>query len=174
MGLCGRSGSGKDAIAEFLVKQHGFSRIAIADPLKAVAALAFNLATDQLWGDRRNALDERWALTPRQLYQQLGDALRSIHPCAVTSSWELAVSSALRGGKPVVVPDIRMPVEARWLRESGGVLWRVVRPGLAAPPGGAHETETALDQCPVDSTVMNDSTLEAAFAQVTCSLGREL
>lgn len=174
IGICGKSGCGKDTIAEFLVGQHGFVRIAVADPLKHVAALAFTLTHEQLWGAGRNVVDPHWAQTPRQIYQQLGDALRVIHPDALTRAWEAAVSDAVSSGHRVVVPDIRMPEEARWLHKAGGVLWRIERPGLQAPPGGEHATETALDCWPVDWTVINDADVEQMLLQVTRMIDQPL
>jgi hypothetical protein len=73
--VAGRSGAGKDTLAERLVAHHGFHRVAIADPLKELTGRAFDLDREQLWGAQRNVVDARWELTPRQLYQKLGDAL---------------------------------------------------------------------------------------------------
>lgn len=62
IGLCGLAGSGKDTVADFLVKDHGFVKIALADPLKRVCKEVFAFTDEQLWGpsDMRNAPDERF------------------------------------------------------------------------------------------------------------------
>ena len=40
LGLVGRKQSGKDTFAQRLVEEHGYTRLAFADPLKAVALAA--------------------------------------------------------------------------------------------------------------------------------------
>jgi len=62
VGICGEAGSGKDATADFLVKSHGFSKIALADPLKRICQNVYGFSDDQLWGPswQRNKPDRRW------------------------------------------------------------------------------------------------------------------
>lgn len=62
VGLCGQAGSGKDAAADFLVKNHGFVKVAFADPLKRICQDVYGFTDQQLWGPSacRNAPDERW------------------------------------------------------------------------------------------------------------------
>lgn len=167
IGIAGRSGAGKDTLAERLVKHHGFQRVAIADPLKDLTGRAFDLDHDQLWGDWRNVVDERWELTPRQLYQRMGDALRACHPETLTRLWLRRVAELWSAGVPVVTPDIRLPAELDAIRTTGGVLWRVERPAQPLPPGGLHWTETALDQRDDwDARLVNDGSIETLWRQV--------
>lgn len=62
IGLCGPAGSGKDTIADQLVKKYKFVKMANADLLKRMAKLAFNFTDEQLWGpsELRNAPDIRY------------------------------------------------------------------------------------------------------------------
>jgi len=62
IGLCGVAGSGKDTVADFLVKNHGFVKVAFADPLKRICKDVFDFSDEQLWGpsEKRNAQDERY------------------------------------------------------------------------------------------------------------------
>ncbi len=164
IGLCGASGAGKDTIACVLVEQYGYVRLAVADHLKEVTKLAFGLTIDQLWGDARNDADQRWGQTPRELYQRLSDALRSIHPAAVTYSWRVALASATR---PIVVPDVRMPEEAEVIRTCGGVLWRVHRTRNCLEGAAAmHHTELSNSRLVADRDVFNDSSLDSLRIQV--------
>lgn len=65
IGLCGVAGAGKDTVADFLVKNHGFVKVALADPIKRAAADWFDFSVNQLWGpsEERNKPDARY---PRQ------------------------------------------------------------------------------------------------------------
>ena len=85
IGISGLAGSGKDTAADFLVNDHGFVRVALADKLKRVCRDIFDFSEEQLWGpsSKRNAPDERYprydrdtntlkGLTPRYALQTLG------------------------------------------------------------------------------------------------------
>jgi hypothetical protein len=62
IGLAGRAGSGKDTVANILVRDHGFIKIAFADALKRVCRDVFAFTEEQLWGpsEARNAPDFRY------------------------------------------------------------------------------------------------------------------
>lgn len=48
--ICGQAGSGKDTVASFLVKDHGATAVALADPMKRLAQQVFAFSEEQLWG----------------------------------------------------------------------------------------------------------------------------
>lgn len=54
--LCGKAGSGKDTVAEML-KKHGSTNIALADPMKRLLLNSFGVAEENLWGpsEKRSA-----------------------------------------------------------------------------------------------------------------------
>lgn len=60
--LSGFAGSGKDAAADILVRDHNFVKVAIADPLKRIAKEVYDFTDEQLWGpsEERNKPDERY------------------------------------------------------------------------------------------------------------------
>lgn len=62
LGLTGRAGSGKDTVADILVRDHGFIKVALADILKRVCRDVFAFTDEQLWGSSsaRNAPDMRY------------------------------------------------------------------------------------------------------------------
>jgi hypothetical protein len=63
--LSGLSGVGKDSIADILVRNHGFCKLALADQIKRMARDAFGFTDEQMFGpsESRNAPDPRY---PRQ------------------------------------------------------------------------------------------------------------
>ncbi|AWY06657.1 deoxynucleoside monophosphate kinase [Microbacterium phage Zeta1847] len=68
--------------------------------------------------------------------------------------------------------DVRFPDEADLIRSHGGIVVRVVRPGLARP-ADEDISETALDDYDVDYTILNDGTprgLELAVEAFTREL----
>ena len=62
VGLSGLKGSGKDTCADYLVKNHGFIKVAFADPLKDALKVLFMFTNDQLNGtiEQKEAPDNRW------------------------------------------------------------------------------------------------------------------
>lgn len=150
VGVSGKSGHGKDAIASILVERHGFVRIALADALKQGAAAIFGLSADQLYGRTKELHDPRWGMSPRKILQLLGtEAIREVFGA---DTWIKALrvkideEAARRFGDlpGVVVPDVRFENEARAVLGWGGQVWRVSRPGV--PAVNPHVSETALDE----------------------------
>ena len=43
VGITGKAGSGKDTVGDYLVKSHGFKKIALADPIKRLVKDVFVL-----------------------------------------------------------------------------------------------------------------------------------
>lgn len=64
IGVSGQANSGKDTIAEHLINEHGFVRVALADPIKRFGHHVFGFSTKQLWGPSaaRNQVDEHYYL----------------------------------------------------------------------------------------------------------------
>lgn len=62
LGVCGQAGSGKDTVADMLVKEFGFVKLSFADPLKRICREVFAFSDRQLWGasEFRNAPDPRY------------------------------------------------------------------------------------------------------------------
>lgn len=59
----------------------------------------------------------------------------------------------------VVIPDVRFDNEARAIRERGGEVWRVERPGAGlAGAAGKHESEAGVSDALVDKVIVNDGT----------------
>ena len=62
VGVSGSAGSGKDTAADRLVSKWGFTKVALADPIKRYGMRVFHFSEEQLWGpsDFRNTLDKRF------------------------------------------------------------------------------------------------------------------
>jgi len=82
IGILGKAGSGKDTVADILVKNHGFVKIAFADPIKRFCMDVFDFSEEQMWGasEFRSEIDERYGITPRLLLQRVGtEGVRSCY-----------------------------------------------------------------------------------------------
>jgi hypothetical protein len=175
IGLIGKARSGKDTAANALVRERSYTRLAFADPLKAMV-----LGTDPFvptgWGlsVRLQALiaDVGWEYAKdtypevRRLLQRTGQAVRELDDDFWLAAMRKKLNAAESWNLPVVVTDVRYPNEADMLRSRGFTLVRIVRPtGTAKTIGEAraamHASETALDDYRADVVLTNDGTVDA-------------
>jgi hypothetical protein len=184
VGIAGRKRSGKDTAARYWVER-GYVRLAFADPLKWLVMHTWDLTFDQLYGDCRETVDERWGLSPRVILQRVGTQVaREVHP----DTWARKLVQTIRraeSGEEImvpdldagcfvplrldsrhgcrhgwVIPDLRFPNEVRVLRESfgGGVrLVKVIRHGLDG--GDLHESESLVSTLDIGDVIVNDGTV---------------
>lgn len=168
IGLAGVSGAGKDTAGDYLVRRHGFARIAIADPLKRCVRDLFGLTDAQLWGDGRNVVDPRLGRTPREVYQDFGAACTRIDPDVWIRAFSVEAETMARMGKAAVCTDVRTRREMEAIQGKGGAVWRIVRPGAGAGgSAGAHATETEIAALPdslFDGIVRNEGSLSELHA----------
>lgn len=83
-GVTGIAGAGKDSVADYLVKTHGLTKVALADPIKRACREIYGFSDEQLWGpsSMRNAPDKRYprerhphhAWVSPELLQEPGEA----------------------------------------------------------------------------------------------------
>lgn len=164
IGLCGKKRSGKDTVHQILKdKFKCVRRIAFADALKQELAEAlklpvgfieerkdvFRLGLQWYGSEYRRGLygDNYWIDKAREVYNRSLD-------------WQPDI---------VVFTDCRFPNEVALIKELGGLLWRVNRPG-AGDPRDQHVSETALDRTLSDREIENEGTLSQLKALVLRSV----
>jgi hypothetical protein len=145
--LSGLAGSGKDTVAAHLVAHYGFTRLALADPLKEMALridpIIAAVAGEPLrlvylvdrygWDDVKRSFPES-----RRFLQQLGGAVREIDD----EFWlDTLFGEISRTAGPIVVTDVRYMNELVQLRRNGFVPVRITRPDVATMD---HASETEL------------------------------
>jgi hypothetical protein len=109
-------------------------------------------------------------LTPRHALQTLGTNWgRKLYQ----NVWvDLGIRRAKEAGGLIVFSDCRFLNEARAIREAGGQVWRVVRPGAGlSGAAGLHPSEMeqespSMDQL-VTTVIVNSGSLEDLRAQVS-------
>lgn len=180
IGLTGRAGCGKDTVADFLCEAHGFVKIALADPIREGAKAMFGLTDEQL---HRRDLKEQpidWiGHSPRHILQTLGTEYGRQY---VSDDIWLRVAGQrierIRRSAPcmhvsgIVISDIRFENEADWLRNLGGHLWFVRRPGHNPLMGkeACHASERAIQRKTDEAIISNYTTIDDLHFQVTEAL----
>ena len=71
IGIIGKKYSGKDTAADYLVTNHNFTKMAFADPVKKITKELFNFNNEQLYGNLKETVDERWGISPREAFRRL-------------------------------------------------------------------------------------------------------
>lgn len=168
VGLTGLKRSGKTTAAGALVAR-GFQVVSFADPVReALAALDpwvggyAQLSSLLGWAARVRPDSDPWEVLKvstiypdvRVLLQRMGtEAGRGVlGPDVWVDAWVARV-----GEQPVVAPDVRFPNEAEAVHSLGGVVVRVVRPGLVSD---GHASEAGIPDGLVDAEVTNCGTVE--------------
>jgi hypothetical protein len=140
IGVIGFISSGKNCVADDLVKNHNFKKDSFAGPLKDACALIFGWPRDMLEGDTnesrqfREQVDNWWSeklsiqnFTPRLALQLVGtDALRNnFNP----DIWFLSLQNRFRKSiaENIVITDARFKNEIDYIKSHGGNLIRVIR-----------------------------------------------
>jgi len=149
LGLMGLKGSGKDTLAAELVRSHGFTRLAFADALKAVAldtdpfvfAEGKYVALGRIVGER--GWDHAKQYADVRLYlQNLGMALRANVDREIWLNLVFTQIMAQRSaGNAVVITDVRMLNEVSMIKSLDGWLCRVDREGVADDDPHVSENE---------------------------------
>lgn len=164
IGLSGYAQTGKDTVAEYLVAQHGYRRVAFADPIrKALYKLNPIISLGEFAGvhlaQAVDGLDweevKRQSPETRRLLQVFGTEVG--REMFGADFWvNQAMGNAGKFDK-IVLTDVRFPNEYRAIKNREGIIIRIVKPGTGAI--NAHASETALDNFSFDATIINDGSI---------------
>jgi hypothetical protein len=175
--LSGYARSGKDEAAKVLVEQFGFKQVAFADKLRQFL-YALNPMIDKYYtedwpnGDQPNPVmlqgvidhygwdgykETKYGREIRRLLQRLGT--EGGRKTLWDSIWIDAAFTGLPDDAKIVVSDARFFNEFDAVRERGGYIWRIERPGVG--PVSDHPSETEATNYDKFSLYLdNNGTLE--------------
>lgn len=158
IGIHGRAWAGKNLLAE-MFNSHA---LGFADPLYEAISVMFGIPESRLRDRSRKEEVIPWVgKSPRELLQTLGTEWgRGLVRADI---WlrvaEQRLGRALDAGfSRVAFADLRFDNEAEWIRERGGVVVWITRPGGAACR--EHVSEAGIGPHLVDFTVHNDGTVD--------------
>lgn len=162
IGVTGKARAGKSTVAMYLAAEHKFHEGSFAKRLKATVAVKFNLKPEEMNKATYEKVIERWGMSFRQMLQiegteggwQLYDPHLSPGPSLWVRHLQVAwdyIKSEPAEFNGLVIPDVRFPHEAKWLKEQSGVLLKIIRPGAKGDVGisghvsEAHELEADIE-----------------------------
>lgn len=166
IGLMGYAQSGKDTVAKILVQEYGFKRIAFADKIRELlyemdAPVPVGVGFEKHVVGLQNYVDiYGWEVAKqepvvRSMLQNLGVGARTVFN---ENFWVSEALSEVAPQDKVVVSDVRFLNEVTWIKDFGGHVWRVTRPGVGAV--NMHVSETELANYKEDVSLVNEGTLE--------------
>ena len=188
IGICGLIGSGKDTIADYLIKRHNFQKLSFADKLKDSVATMFDWDRNLLDGKTdqsrkwREEDDEYWSnetgeeITPRYVLQLFGT--ECMRDGFYDGIWVSLTKKKILDHPEInfVIPDVRFPNEAKMIYEINGQVWRVKRgqdpawfseyQTLGVEPKEVHPSEWAWANTKFTNILENNKTITDLRNQV--------
>lgn len=188
VGLTGRARHGKNAVADILVKDFGFTQMSFAAPLKEMAVRvdpvigwlmdqgAIHLSAALALHDNDEERIKETYPEYRRFLQRLGtEGLRHLDDRFWVDLTMRQVQRLLSAGERVVITDARFPNEISTVACTAtsidplqfGRIWRVdASRRVPVDESINHASETAALAIPVDATIDNNGTLGELKAQV--------
>lgn len=115
----GPQGSGKSTLADMLSQRriHPYTILPIAETIRAVAALGYGEDFDKSkqYSQRRLGLDVQ--VSGREILQDIGALMRELDATFWIRAWHDEYLKIKSTGRLVTVDDVRLPLEALYLRQ---------------------------------------------------------
>jgi hypothetical protein len=166
IGIAGRAGVGKDTAARYLAGRYNLIILRLATPLKRMLQTGLGLSSAQVYGEAKDEAIAAWGgVTPRQLMCSLGAWgrfysetlwLQRLEEAAYALYAPITEGSRFGG---VVVSDVRLEIEAAWIRSRGGLVIHLTRDGPGS--GSIDITEQNIMLGSNDRKIDNNGTVEA-------------
>lgn len=165
IGLSGHLGSGKDTVAELLIKnytpmKYECKHIKFATKVKEISAMLTNTGktyeeslADNLSAEGKAKFIPELGMSLGKIQQQIGEGLRNlIHPDVWVHALLSNVKSDTEDSKTItIISDVRYPNEVVAIHKRGGIVIRINRKDIPekciAGRDTNHPSETSLDDC---------------------------
>lgn len=178
IGLTGQLQSGKDTVADHLVKNYGFEKVGFSDSLYECVGALFDLDRETIERFKVEGVEcyfarsNEWPkitlthpITMRQILQRMGtDVVRDI---IGKDTWVRILVQKFIDNQNIdyVVRDVRFDNEANAIHQEdwNSEIWRIVRPGYE---GDSHASEAGIDKKYVNMEINNNERLDKLYNAV--------
>ena len=193
IGLAGPARSGKDTVANHLVKAHGFRKFSFSDALYREVSEAFRVSVEFLQDPRHKDQDTyllqlddcydfdfiqvavkaqgsvscRNPHSPRWILQTWGTEYRRAQDPQywIKRADEWLDHQITFGETKFVNTSVRYPNECQWIHWTGGKVWHVSRPDC--PVVRAHSSEVPVPFKQGDQRIVNGGSIDQLWSAVT-------
>ena len=170
VGITGKAGSGKDTIADYLIKMYGYKKIALADPIKRLVKDIFVLDDFTVYDriEREKPLPQWEGWTVRKLLQFIGTELfrEKIDDAIWVKSLWLRVQNDKQNN--YICSDVRFPNEKEFLEKNAGnnfAMIKVIRAGCNGAVGLSNHASEAYD-LDANYTVENNGSFGDLYTKI--------
>lgn len=188
IGICGLARSGKDTAAYYLSMEMGLYKYAFAEPLKHMLKSVFG---DHFHDGDREAIEPVSGVSFRKLMQTLGTewGRNQVNPQLWTNlvqeKWEWIKAGAPRDlprgvckdlpqadaatapYSGLVISDVRFENEAQWIRDQGGLVLHIHRPGPRPVGVDKHASEAGVARREGDYAIYNGGSLDSFYKELS-------
>lgn len=141
IGLAGFKRTGKDTFASYFPSN--FTRMAFAEPLKQAAAIIYDVSSEAFSDDLKDATNEKWGITHRDMLINVGQKMREVDPDHWVKLMKSRILSLADTDQHILITDVRQPNELQMIEHLGGAVYLVQRKGVA---WNGHPTEKMATQ----------------------------
>lgn len=189
--MTGLARSGKDHAANYLAKHMNLHKYAFAEPLKTMLKSVFG---DHFHEGDRSGICPETGKSYREMMQTLGTEWgrqlmdENVWVNLVNRRWgEVEAGCHLvneykdykghhaKLAEGMILSDVRFDSEAQWIRDHGGMVIMIVRPGVEPVGVAGHASERGVSRGLIDAFVSNEGTLHdfdmALLELVSCLQG---
>ena len=176
IGLCAKKQNGKDTMADYLCQKYKFIKLTFASPLKDACKLLFGFTAEQVNGDKKEVIDERWGVTPRTVLQFVGTDLfrkqmKTIIPEIDDNFWVICLKNSIDQilkkypNAKIVISDVRFPNEIKMIQKMNGQTVKIIRESVNNTID-QHSSEKIIDDIKCDFIIENNETKEKFYEKI--------
>ncbi len=180
IGLCGLKGSGKDTVADMLVQNDNYIKVAFADFIKNALKELFDWDDTSFEQSKKEEIDPYWGVTPRKMCQELGTEFLRVHCKNMICTKFLLPNNIEYEGSfhikrlnkeickyiehdkniNIIFSDIRFQDELDYVKSLGGIIVKINRISSNKNQFSEHVSEKNIDSLQnVDYKIDNDGTI---------------
>lgn len=176
IGVIGKKRSGKDTFADYVMEHSSkdFVKYSFATPVKEICKTAFLLSDEQLYGEEKEDIDDRWGVSARKLMQVIGtDLFRDLLPKIIPEFKDISVNLWVKHfefyckenkDKNIVIPDVRFQNEVDTILRMGGIVIQVTSDRRIVSEDG-HSSEN-VELTGMNVVIQNNDTLFKYYEKI--------
>jgi len=171
--LSGKSQSGKDTVADYLVTNYNFIKISFGKYLKKCVSYIFDINDYILNSEYKDIVNDEWNVTPREILQWFGTECIRKSPYQHSSGYsiwthklEKDLQFYMKLGKNIVISDLRFPDEVEMLKKYKHNTWMIERLQASTLTKNCSEHESENYIVTYDILIRNNDSINDLYKKI--------
>jgi hypothetical protein len=164
IGITGKKRAGKDVISNFLTNKYGYQKYSFASPILKMIQVLLNYVdvdVDHYTNINKETDIPVVGASYRKLAQTLGTEWG--RTLIDTDLWVKILEFDSQWEDKIVISDVRLNNEAKWVIENGGTIIEVIRDTKS---NDSHSSEVGIDRQYISKVIHNNDSLENLYLKV--------